>query len=75
MKMAGLTSSMPIHDQRPGNETFSVCQSQRPLNRHPPLNKKMLSLEGVNRPKGALMTKVAGNASIGAKNAHFLVSA
>jgi hypothetical protein len=34
----------------------------------------MLLEDGVNRPKGALITKVVGNASIGTKNAHFLVT-
>jgi len=39
-----------------------------------PSNKKMLSPDGANRPKGALITKVIGTASIEEKNAHFLVT-
>ena len=35
----------------------------------------MLSPDGANRPNGALITKVIGNESIGAKSAHFLVTA
>ena len=75
MNAEGLTSSMAIHDQRPGNEMFSVFgPGANSPKRDSPSNKKILSPDGVNRPKGALITKVAGNASIGTKNAHFLAA-